>query len=152
MKPFLCRQGGNGRDLFPLHCPFCGDEEAPEALATYAKIDLDSQRLPVEEAVRRFEQAIGQSEAAGLKWLIVLHGYGSSGAGGRLRAELRQGLAANFWANRIWDSVGGEAVSRRSDLDAALGSEQRELFRIMERERLLGNAGATILVLRRLTA
>jgi hypothetical protein len=151
VKPFQCRQCGNGRDLFPAACPFCHDDEPPEALAAYAKLDLDRLGLTVEDAVRRFEEALRIATDSGLKWLVVLHGYGSTGNGGRIRQALRQGLQDNFWADRVWEAVVCDTVRSQSDLEAALGGEQRDLHRCMERERLLGNPGATVLVLNRPT-
>jgi len=147
LKPFLCRQCGNGRDLLPAACPFCQDEEPPEALAPYAKLDLDRLGVTVEDAMRTFEEALRLAGDSGLKWLVVLHGYGSSGSGGRIRQALRQGLEDNHWADRIWDAVICDTVRNRSELEAAMGGEQRELYRCMERERLLVNPGATVLVL-----
>lgn len=149
MKPFRCKHCGNERDLLPQICPFCDEVEAPEALAPYAKLDLDRGGLRADEALARFEGALRLGAESGLKWLVVLHGYGSSGSGGRIRDSLRRGLEDNHWADRIWDSLLCEQVRTRSDLDALLGGSRADIFRCMEKERLLGNPGASILLFRR---
>ena len=150
MKPFQCRQCGNGRDLLPAICPFCGDAEPVEALAPYTKLDLDRAGLSSDEAISRFEDALRVAAEAGLKWLVVLHGYGSSGMGGKIGQRIRQGLRDNYWADRVWDSVECERIRTKEDLNETLSGERGDMFRSMERERLLGNRGATILVLRRI--
>ena len=56
------------------------------------EINLETGMPYVDEAVRRLTCEINNSSKLGYAVLKVIHGYGSSGAGGRIRVEVRRYL------------------------------------------------------------
>ncbi len=93
----------------------------------------------------RLERAIGNARAEGVPLLKLIHGYGSSGVGGRLREEVwttldrfkRNGLIADFIPGeefRLSNEASWELVKRHKAI-----KEDRDLGR--------ANRGITIVVL-----
>jgi len=112
-------------------------------LGRVATVNLESGQPTVEQALQRMRNALLTYKRQGVKAVVVIHGYGSSGVGGAIRAAVQgtlqehdmQGLVRRF-------IVGDDFVGvKRRDLIAmckALGEERG----------LEGNAGVTIVILR----
>ena len=147
MNAFECLECGNPRGLLPAGCPYCGSSEPPFAHADYATINLERGLPVVEDALQRLDTFIRAGFDAGLKWLVVLHGYGSSGQGGRIRHAIRADLAGNRWADRVREYYNGETVTHASDLNLTRSGSRDGLFPFLASRRLVGNAGVTILLM-----
>jgi len=147
VNAFECLECGNPRGLLPEVCPYCGSAQPPFAHTDFATINLERGLPVVEDALQRLDTFIRAGFDAGLKWLLVLHGYGSSGQGGRIRLAVRADLAANRWAERVREAYPGEAVANPSDLNLARSGSRDGLFPYLVSRRLVGNAGVTILLM-----
>lgn len=147
MNSFECLECGNPRGLLPAVCPYCGSAQPPYAHSDFATINLERGLPVVEDALQRLDTFIRAGFDAGLKWLVVLHGYGSSGQGGRIRQAVRADLSGNRWADRVREHYAGESVNRATDLNLARSGGRDGLFAYLVSRRLTGNAGATILLL-----
>lgn len=148
MRPaFECPQCGNARLLLPETCPACASTEAPYAHVEFWRVDLEKGAPTVEEALDHLDRAVRSGAAAGLRALIVVHGYGSSGAGGRIGWAVREGLANNHWADRISEYLCCEELTKDAPLLIDLARHRGPLVAELRRSRMLGNAGATVLML-----
>lgn len=108
-------------------------------------INLEEGRPTVNVGLLRLDRALMSARSEGVPLLKLIHGYGSSGVGGRLREEVwkaldrfkRNGLIAGFIPGedfRLSNEASWELVKR----DKAI-KEDRDLGR--------GNRGITIVIL-----
>ena len=146
---FECPQCGNPRGLLPEGCPACGSLEPPFAHVDFWKVDLERDAPLVEEALDHLTRAVRAGAAAGLRALIVVHGYGSSGKGGRIGRAVREGLENNHWADRIDEFICCEELTQGSPLLAELSRHRNSLANALRRCGALGNAGVSVLLFRR---
>ena len=150
MRPaFECAQCGNSRPLLSEACPACASIEVPYAHVESWRVDLEKGAPTVDEAMEYLNRAIRVGAAAGLRALIIVHGYGSSGAGGRIGLSARERLASNHWADRVDEFICCEELTRNSPQLTHLCRHRTALAEELRRSRMLGNAGATILMLSR---
>ncbi len=129
MKP--CSTCGNELDEGVLRCPFC---ERPQPLIAPARDRRDKATtervatLPLKEGMPTVEVALArlESELVRLRGSVavvrIIHGYGSSGTGGRIRDAVRKRLASMKSARQILSFVPGELYARGT-------SPGRELLR-----------------------
>ncbi|MFM9971192.1 MAG: Smr/MutS family protein [Burkholderiales bacterium] len=151
MRPALeCAQCGNPRLLLPQDCPSCGSAETPYAHVEFWRVDLEQGAPTVEQALDHLTRAMRAGSDAGLRALIVVHGYGSSGAGGRIGDAVREGLANNFWADRVEEFIACEELVQGSQLMSDLTRQRAVLTKELRRGRMLGNAGVSVLLFRKL--
>lgn len=146
---FECPQCGNPRVLLPETCPSCGSTEPPFAHVEFWKVDLERDAPLVEEAIDKLTRAVRAGAAAGLRALIVVHGYGSNGAGGRIGWAVREGLKNNHWADRIDEFIPCEELTEGSQLLTHLTRHRAALADSLRRSRMLGNAGVSALIFRK---
>ena len=146
---FECPQCGNPRGQLPESCPACNSTQAPFAHVEFWKVDLERDAPRVEEAIDHLTRAVRTGAAAGLRALIVVHGYGSSGAGGRIGWAVREGLKNNHWADRIDEFIPCEELTQGSQRLAHLTRHRGALADSLRRSRMLGNAGVSVLIFRR---
>ena len=100
------------------------------------EVNLKYDMPPADLAVRRATYAIENGRALGASAVKLIHGYGSTGRGGKIRVEVRAYLERQKQRGRIRDFIPGERFSifdeatrrafgvcdglrRDSDLDAA---------------------------------
>ena len=113
--------------------------------AALMTINLERGMPTVEQAQRRLIGELARARAAGAKAVKLIHGYGSSGVGGKLRIGVRQSLAARKRQGAIKGFVPGEdwdifQAESRLFLEAC-----PELSRDQDLGR--GNAGITLVLL-----
>jgi len=147
-----CPTCGNPVPAGTSHCPFC--EHALPAGTVRGRrtgairiVNLEADRPPVEEALRRFRSAIQEGLLRGDRVLKLIHGYGSSGEGGRIREAVRRHLVVLEERGRIAGFFPGEALSAGSTATRQLrermtgkGREDPDLRR--------GNPGITFVLFR----
>jgi len=75
------------------------------------EINLEEGRPTADFAVRRLTYEVHQSRRMGATVLKIIHGYGSSGTGGRIRVETRDYLRRLKERREIKDYITGEQFS-----------------------------------------
>jgi hypothetical protein len=100
----------------------------------------------VEEALDQLTQKIRSLQALGVKAIILIHGYGSSGEGGHIKRGLHTALENNRYADRVDDYYFGEQVVFGTQACEAL-LKQRPGLKQYLRHFKAGNAGMTVLLL-----
>jgi len=115
-----CQNCGNDFDDRKGTCPFCG--ETRQFAGTTGKrsesvrtVNIKKNQPTVEEALAQLEREITSARAAGVKVLKVIHGYGASGVGGKIRHAVRNELK-----RARLNTIPGEAFSSRSEPARAL--------------------------------
>ena len=113
--------------------------------ASLMTINLEEGMPTVAQAQTRLIGELGRSRAAGAKAVKLIHGYGSTGVGGKLRIGVRQFLSVKKRQNKIKAFVSGEEwdifdeESRRLLADCPDLAKDRDLGR--------GNPGITMVLL-----
>ncbi|MDR0287961.1 MAG: Smr/MutS family protein [Clostridiales bacterium] len=65
----------------------------------------------VDEAIRRIALHIKDGKSSGIAAIKIIHGYGSTGKGGKIRIAARQYLESQKSKNLIRDYIAGEDFS-----------------------------------------
>ena len=74
-------------------------------------VNLEAGKPTVEQARAKLNSEIARARSAGVSVLKIIHGYGSSGVGGRLRGAIRSSLRKRRKEKRIRTFVPGEKWS-----------------------------------------
>ena len=108
-------------------------------------VNLEDGMPTVEQAQRRLVAELGRARASGAKAVKLIHGYGSSGVGGKLRIGIRQFLATKKRQNALKMFVSGEEW----DIFHAESRQLIEACPDLSRDRDLGrgNPGVTLVLL-----
>lgn len=99
----------------------------------------------VDTAQKRLQEEIVIARRQGVKALKIIHGYGSSGEGGALRAALRRTLSQRKREGRIKAFVAGEKFTIFEEEARTLLDGCPELSRDSDLNR--SNAGITLVLL-----
>jgi DNA-nicking Smr family endonuclease len=97
------------------------------------------------EACRRLRLAVSAERKRGVKVLKIIHGYGSSGKGGRIREEVRKLLERMVGQGEVTGFLPGEDFRRQSGEARNLVRRFPELKEDSDFGR--GNQGVTLVVL-----
>lgn len=111
-----------------------------------AEVRIKEGMPTVEQARLRLGTEIDVARAHGVRVLKLIHGYGSSGRGGRLRGALRSSLEELAGRGMVRRFVPGEQWSIFDEASRALLESCPELRRDRDLEH--GNAGITLVQLR----
>ena len=140
-----CPECGNPRTLMNV-CQHCGSEELPILLSDTIEFNLKRGSPSAEEALERLTQYLRRASEVGVKALIVIHGYGSSGEGGKIKWAIHEALENNYFSDRVDEyhfgedvPYGGEGYQRLLRRRPSLKNHLK-LFKV-------GNAGMTVLLL-----
>ncbi len=111
----------------------------------FKTVNLEQGMPTVAQATRLLAQALTSAKREGLLALKLIHGYGSSGTGGRLRVGLREELEKKRRAKVIADFIPGEewSIFNKKATDAL--ARCRDLSK--DRDLNRSNNGITIVVL-----
>lgn len=102
--------------------------------------------MPVAElAVRRTTYAIENGRALGASAVKIIHGYGSSGKGGKIRLEVRAYLERQKQRGKIRDYIPGERFSIFDEATRRAFAHCDELRR--DRDLEASNNGMTVVIL-----
>ena len=77
----------------------------------YKEVNIKMDMPTVSEAIERVEQNIHNGKALGTGAIKIIHGYGSSGSGGKIRIAARKFLAQQKLCGSITDYIEGESFS-----------------------------------------
>lgn len=109
------------------------------------EVNLERGMPYVDQAIKRLTFELYHSRAQGCTALKIIHGYGSSGTGGRIRVEARAYLGRLKRRGEIRDFIPGEDFSIFNSATLAAFGRCGELRRDRDLER--HNNGVTIIVL-----
>ena len=140
-----CPDCGNVRALFN-QCPHCGSEQLPTLSSDTVEINIKQDGPYVEEALERLTDLLRKSIEVGIKAIVLIHGYGSSGEGGRIKWAIHDALENNRYSDRVDEYHFGENVAYGTQAYHALLKRRPGLKRYLKRFKE-GNAGMTILLL-----
>ena len=74
-------------------------------------VDIKSDMPTADHAVRRVHNALVGARASGAAAVKIIHGYGSTGVGGRIRTEARRFLEDQRRRGKVRAVIPGEAFS-----------------------------------------
>ena len=145
MLPAECLECGNPRPLMG-NCKHCGSTNLPQALTDTVVINLETGSPTAEEALERLTQHVRATGEAGIRTLIVIHGYGSSGSGGKIKWFVRDALEHNYFSDRVDEYYFGEDLALGSSGYQAVMKRRASLKQHLSQFKI-GNAGMTILLM-----
>lgn len=107
------------------------------------QINLERGMPLVEEAMKRLVNDLTTGKMAGCKAGVIIHGYGSSGTGGAIKAATKKKLKEPSLRGIVRDVVSGEEwySKKKSFLDVC--PQLREFDREID-----GNKGITVVLIR----
>ncbi len=108
-------------------------------------VNLEEDHPTVNQGLLRLDRALASARAEGFDVLKLIHGYGSSGAGGRLRDEVWKVLDRYRRARAIQAFIPGEQFRISDETTWALLKKWPELKQ--DRDLGRGNRGITVVVL-----
>jgi len=128
------------------HCKHCGSTDLPHALTDIVVINLEAGGPTVEEALERLTQQVRAASEACIRALIVIHGYGSSGSGGKIKWVVRDALENNYFSDRVDEYYFGEDLALGSSGYQAVMKRRASLKQRLSQFKI-GNAGMTVLLM-----
>lgn len=140
-----CPDCGNVRALFN-QCPHCGSDHLPTLTTDTIEINIKQGSPYVGEALDELTEQLRKCLELGIKAIILIHGYGSSGEGGRIKWAIHDALENNRYSDRVLEYFFGENVAYGSEAYQALLKRRPGLKRYLKRFKE-GNAGMTVLLL-----
>ncbi|MDR3763374.1 MAG: Smr/MutS family protein [Acidobacteriota bacterium] len=108
-------------------------------------INLEEGRPTVNQGLLRLERALADARARGVCLLKLIHGYGSSGEGGRMKPEVWKVLDRYKRNGMIADFIPGEEFRLSNETTWELVKRDKSLKQDSDMGR--GNRGITIVVL-----
>lgn len=146
-----CPVCGNETDTDSPLCRFCGGDllrksgDSRQTVILHRRINLEQGRPLVETALQRLKNELALAASLNIKVITLIHGYGSSGKGGKIREECRKILEDLVHHRRLRAVIPGERFHRRTGAGKALLRQFPQLDR--ETAAALNNPGVTIVVL-----
>ncbi len=114
----LCDTCGNTIDNGVMRCPFC---DSPQQAAPLRRprtgirtLNLEAGLPTVEAGLAKLQREITTARNEGVPLLRVIHGWGSSGTGGRLRDACRSYLGRERDGGRVKSVLAGDDYSGAS--------------------------------------
>jgi hypothetical protein len=134
------------RTLFN-QCPNCGSDHLPILSSDTIELNIKQNGPYVEEALERLTDYLRKSLEVGIKAIVLIHGYGSSGEGGRIKWAVHDALENNRYSDRVDEYYFGEDVAYGSQAYHTLIRRRPGLKHYLRRFKE-GNAGMTVLLLK----
>ncbi|MBT8359986.1 MAG: hypothetical protein HKP41_17720 [Desulfobacterales bacterium] len=147
----LCPTCGNDSGLNAAECQFCGTElDCAECISnTSARlhkiVNLEYGRPTVETALVRLNTEIANARSEQIRVVSLIHGYGSTGKGGKIRIACRKVLAHLVEQGKLRNYIPGETFHKRYGNGKALLRQYAQLGKICVSD--FGNPGVTIVVI-----
>jgi hypothetical protein len=99
-----------------------------------------------EEALDRLTIGLRRASEVGIKAIILIHGYGASGEGGKIKWAVHDALENNYFSDRVDEYHFGEQIAFGSEAYHALLRRRPELKAYLKHFKE-GNAGMSVLIL-----
>ena len=146
----LCTVCGNEIPTDDVVCPFCGSAMetaagSQEKSVTHRIVNIERGRPVVETALKKMENELLRARADQVRVVTLIHGYGSSGKGGRIRTECRKLLDHMSSEKKINQLIIGEEFRKRMGPGKALLKRFPQLEHDCASD--FSNPGVTIVVL-----
>ncbi len=120
----VCETCGNEMDIGSAICPFCGTRQSGGGIkrpkSFHRIINIEYGRPTVEQALAKLARELERAKNDEISVITVIHGYGASGKGGRIRAECRKMLDFYKEHNTIRSYIAGELFSKKTGVTRAL--------------------------------
>ena len=109
---FICERCGNPYERELGICPYCSATPKGKILRSKIKTENIEKNFPtVEEALRMMEVKISNAKSNGIKIVKIVHGYGSSGKGGKIKIAIGKTLNKQKKEGKIKEWIAGESFS-----------------------------------------
>ena len=142
---FECPECGNPRGMLGP-CRQCSSEDLPLPHSDTVVLNLKFDSPSAEEALERLTIALRRASEVGIKAMILIHGYGASGEGGKIKWAVHDALENNFFSDRVDEYHFGERTAFGSEPYHALLRRRPGLKAYLKHFKE-GNAGMTVLIL-----
>ena len=114
-----CDTCGNGIPDRETVCRYCNAQQSAQATTRrrgrLRTINIEAGMPLVEEGLARLEKELARAMQAGVDVVRVIHGYGSTGRGGKLRDACRTYLSRMRKARKIRTFLPGEDYSKTTN-------------------------------------
>jgi hypothetical protein len=127
-------------------CHQCGSEELPLPHSDTMVLNLKFDSPSAEEALDRLTIGLRRASEVGIKAIILIHGYGASGEGGKIKWAVHDALNNNYFSDRVDEYHFGEQTAFGSEAYHALLRRRPGLKAYLKHFKE-GNAGMTVLIL-----
>jgi hypothetical protein len=127
-------------------CRQCGAEELPIPHSDTMVLNLKFDSPSAEEALDRLTIGLRRAFEVGIKAIILIHGYGASGEGGKIKWVVHDALENNYFSDRVDEYHFGEQTAFGSEAYYALLRRRPGLKAYLKHFKE-GNAGMTVLIL-----
>lgn len=144
-QAFECAECGNPRVLMGP-CQHCASAELPNVFVDTIELNIKRGLPTVEEALEQLTEYLRMASELGIKAIILIHGYGSSGEGGRIKWAIHEALENNRYTDRVEEYYYGEQVPYGTQACQALLKQRPGLKQYLKHFKA-GNAGMTVLLL-----
>ncbi len=116
-----------------------------EAETLYRVVNLEKGMPPAQEAVEHLKKELQLARTQRVKVLTLIHGYGSSGKGGKIKKEVRRQLQHLLYQSEIKDVICGEDLGKK----AGKGKQLLRRFPMLNEHRDIqrANPGITLVLL-----
>ena len=144
-RSFECPECGNPRGMLG-ECHQCGSEELPQPHSDTMVLNVKFDSPSAEEALDRLTIGLRRASEVGIKAIILIHGYGASGEGGKIKWAVHDALNNNYFSDRVDEYHFGEQTAFGSEAYHALLRRRPGLKAYLKHFKE-GNAGMTVLIL-----
>jgi hypothetical protein len=127
-------------------CRHCGSEDLPIPHSDTMVLNLKFDSPSAEEALNRLTIGLRRASEVGIKAIILIHGYGASGEGGKIKWAVHDALENNYFSDRVDEYHFGEQTAFGSEAYHALLRRRPGLKAYLKHFKE-GNAGMTVLIL-----
>jgi len=113
---FICERCGNPYPRERGICPYCfATPKGKKRSVKIKTVNIEKNLPTVDEALRLMTARISAAKSAGTKVIKVIHGYGSSGKGGKIRIAIRKSLNNKRKNGIIKEWIAGEDFSTMNE-------------------------------------
>ena len=109
------------------------------------EVNLEDGRPAVDTAMKYFEHGLARAKSYGYPVIKLIHGYGSSGSGGKIRTAVRKELGLYKSAGKIREFAAGENLSMFDSATQRIIAAYPDVTRDINYSR--GNHGITIVLI-----
>ena len=146
-----CPDCGNPIRVLDKVCPYCGSSEKPitsKKQAGIYTVNLEVSLPTVDQAIDTFDQVLEELTGTAVQIIKVIHGYGSSGKGGRIKEAIRQELIYQKRSHIIDSYYAGEDIAPGKSSYQALLRQHPTIKNILTKD-MFGNPGITLIILKK---